>query len=107
MRVLVTGATGFIGRHMCPALRAAGHDVSVAVRRKDFPDMPEAAAFHVVPDIGPKTDWTEALAGAEAVVHLAARAHVTEEPAADSAAEFHRVNAEGTTSLAAAAEKAQ
>ena len=103
MRVLVTGATGFIGRHMCPALLAAGHDVSVAVRRKDFPDMPEAAAFHVVPDIGPKTDWTEALAGAEAVVHLAARAHVTEEPAADSAAEFHRVNAEGTASLAAAA----
>ena len=106
MRVLVTGATGFIGRHMCPALRAAGHDVSVAVRRKDFPDMPEAAAFHVVPDIGPETDWTEAVTGAEAVVHLAARAHVTKETAADPGAEFHRVNAEGTASLAAAAASA-
>ncbi len=103
MRVLVTGATGFIGRHMCPALRAFGHDVSIAIRRKDFPDMPGAAAIHVVTDIGPETAWTEALTGAEAVVHLAARAHVTKEAASDSGAEYQQVNAEGTASLAAAA----
>ena len=106
MRVLVTGATGFIGRHMCPALRAAGHDISIAIRRKGFPDMPEAAVFHVVPDIGPETDWTEALTGTEAVVHLAARAHVMEKTASDPEAKFQRVNAEGTASLAAAAANA-
>lgn len=52
-----------------------------------------------VGDIGPKTDWTEALEGLYAVVHLAARVHVMRETAADSLSEFRRVNVEGTARL--------
>ena len=102
MRVLVTGATGFIGRALCPALAAAGHEVTVAVRNSGNPTIPENTTVHVIPDIGPETDWDQALSGIDAVVHLAARAHVMEGHADDPMGEFNRINAEGTGRLARA-----
>ena len=106
MRVLVTGATGFIGRALCPALVAAGHEVAAAVRNSDHSDISEHATVHVVPDIGPETEWDQALSGIDAVVHLAGRAHVMEGHAGDPMGEFNRINAEGTGRLARAAVKA-
>jgi nucleoside-diphosphate-sugar epimerase len=53
-----------------------------------------------VGDIDAKTDWQAALEGCEVVVHLAARAHVMSETAADPLAVFRRVNTEGTLNLA-------
>lgn len=103
MRVLVTGATGFVGRHLCPALIGAGHEVSAAVRRPDHPGIPNGVRSHVIPDIGPETDWSQALSDVGAVVHLAARAHVMKEKEADPAGEYSRINAEGTAHLAKSA----
>jgi nucleoside-diphosphate-sugar epimerase len=94
--VLVTGATGFIGRVLCNALAAAGRPLRRAVRASD-PGLPDAVA---VGDIGPATDWRAALAGARCVVHLAARAHVMSESAADPLAEYRRANVEATSRLA-------
>ena len=102
-RVLVTGATGFVGRHVCQALIGAGHEVSAAIRRPDHPDIPAGVTCHVVPDIGPETDWMAALSGIDAVVHLAARVHVTDEDLSDPLFEYCRVNADGTARLAKAA----
>jgi nucleoside-diphosphate-sugar epimerase len=45
-RVLVTGGTGFIGRHTLPDLVARGFDVHVAGRSKPAPDFPPDATFH-------------------------------------------------------------
>ena len=98
MKVLVTGATGFVGRALCPALKQVGHEVSAAVRNPNADDIPEGVTVHAINDIGPETDWAEALSGADAVIHLAARAHVMNE----TAAEFNRVNGEGTARLASA-----
>ena len=53
-----------------------------------------------VGDIDGRTDWSRALAGMEAVVHLAARVHVMHERAADPLAEFRKVNVDATLNLA-------
>jgi UDP-glucose 4-epimerase len=94
--VLVTGASGFVGRHLGPAMARAGWFVRNAVRR------PSGATNEVVVgSVGPSTDWRDALAGVDAVVHLAARVHHQHE---EHAVELYRsVNIEGTLRLARAA----
>ena len=99
--VLVTGATGFIGRALVPALTAAGYEVRAAVRQHARPpEIPSAPEMFALGEIGPDTDWEEALKGVAAVVHLAGRTHVVKETAADPLALFRRVNIAGTERLA-------
>jgi nucleoside-diphosphate-sugar epimerase len=95
-RILVTGATGFVGRALVPALQRQ-HEVAAACRRAGGS---EGVAWHAVGEIGPDTAWRDALSGVDAVVHLAA--HVHQDATADPA-DFHRVNAAGTRRLAEAA----
>ncbi len=99
-RVLVTGANGFIGRHLRRTLEERGFNHLGAVRTRGSGDD---ARTCVVGDLGPWTDWSAALRGVNMVVHLAGRAHVLRETAANPDAEFMRVNAEGTAALVAAA----
>jgi nucleoside-diphosphate-sugar epimerase len=104
MRVLVTGANGFVGRSLCPELTARGHEVRAAVRRGG-PRVPGAFEHAPVGDIGPDTSWSEALEGVEAIVHCAARAHVLHD-AAENAALYVTTNAHGTRKLAEDAARA-
>ena len=84
-RVLVTGANGFVGAALLPALRVAGHTVRAALWEPD-PAFPDGV---VVGDIGPDTDWRTALDGIDAVIHLAAaRVHIMRDTAADPSAEI-------------------
>ncbi len=105
MRVLITGATGFVGHALCHTLRDAGMAVTAAVRAEIFPAP--GIEWRTVGEIGPETDWTAALAGADAVVHTAGRAHVMkEQKGADPEALFRRINTEGTLALARQAARA-
>lgn len=87
MRILVTGGSGFVGQHLLPVLRAAGHEVIAPSRAQGA-------------ELGAGTDWQPWLAGVDAVVHLAARVHVMQDTAADPLAAFRAVNVEGTRRLA-------
>ncbi|AIB11345.1 NAD-dependent dehydratase [Azospirillum argentinense] len=102
MRVLVTGATGFVARTVIPLLVARGHSVRAVVRRPDVA-VPQAAETVTIDDIGPATAWGNALQGMDGVVHLAARVHVMRDRESDPLAAFRRVNTAGTRVLAEAA----
>jgi nucleoside-diphosphate-sugar epimerase len=101
-RVLVTGATGFVGRALVRRLLADGRQLRAAVRPSAAALPPEVETA-VVGDIGPGTDWRAALAGVDAVVHLAARAHVVRESSGNAHALYRSVNALGALRLAEAA----
>jgi nucleoside-diphosphate-sugar epimerase len=98
--ILVTGATGFVGRGLIERLRSGGCSVRSALRTGDG-----AADSIAVGDIGPDTDWSRALEGIDTVIHLAGRAHVTARER-DALSHFRKVNAAGTQRLAEQAEKA-
>jgi len=101
MNLLVTGANGFIGRALCKKMLADGWQVRVAVRgATQMTALPSRVEGMQVGDIGPDTDWSKALNGVDAVVHLAARVHVMDDSASDSLVAFRWVNVKGTERLA-------
>ncbi len=102
--VLVTGANGFVGRAVCDYLAHKGHTVSGAARNPKT--VPVVARPRLIGDLGPDTDWMDALFNVDVVVHLAARAHVMSEDPEAAAAAYATVNTEGTLHLAEAAASA-
>ncbi len=96
--VLLTGASGFVGRSLLDRLRRDGYDVRVAARGRRTLD--DGTPVDVDADLGEAFDWRPALAACGTVVHSGGRAHVTRETAANPLVEFRRVNVEGTMRLA-------
>jgi len=105
--VLITGASGFIGRHLCTALKEKGYFVRGAVR-SNVHNVSGADEYVQVGDINESTGWQQALAGVDTVVHLAARVHIKSDShkGRDSHFLFRKVNVLGTEHLARMAAKA-
>ncbi len=104
--IALTGATGFIGRHLLASLSARGYRVRVLLRRPV--EVPEGASGAVVGDLARPINMAAALSGVDAVVHSAGLANV-ESGAMSGAPEddFRASNTEATKRLADAAQRAR
>lgn len=104
MKVLVTGANGFVGNALGAQLLVRGDAVHAAVRSPG--GSIAAGKSFVVGPIGAATDWSAALQQVEVVVHLAARVHVMHETESQSASLYRETNKIGTLKLAQDAARA-
>lgn len=99
-KVLVTGASGFIGSALCSYLIAKGHDVRGTVRK--LPVVPiSGVEYKIVGDLGTDAAWSnELFSGVEIIIHCAARVHVENEYIQNPLKEYRRINTQGTEILA-------
>lgn len=101
MKILVTGAAGFIGRALCERLKTDGHEVFCTVRSAgQAATLPEGVRVLASTGLGPDTGFAEILESIDVVVHLAARVHVLRDEARDPLAAFRAENVETTANLA-------
>lgn len=99
-RVLVTGASGFVGRALVAHLVVHNRATVLALTRQIPPNPVSGAQYLLVGNLTLQAQWQAALAGVNTVVHTAARVHVLNDRTAESLVEFQRVNVEDTLLLA-------
>ena len=104
--VLVTGANGFVGQPLCRELVQQGFAVRAAVRKQQTLQDSEFVKVIEVGDLSQFANWSMLLERCDAVVHLVARTHVTDEFGTSALANYRRTNVDVTRRLAKAATRA-
>jgi nucleoside-diphosphate-sugar epimerase len=102
VKILVTGASGFIGRALLERLRAEPRFELIAAVRRPILRPVVGVRYVLVTELGPNTVWTEAVHGVDVLVHTAARVHVMN-PGSEDDRLFRETNVEGTRQLALSA----
>jgi UDP-N-acetyl-alpha-D-quinovosamine dehydrogenase len=97
MKILVTGATGFIGNKLCQALSMRG-DTVVAVARKQVNIDNNITVINKV--LSKETDWQDYLKDIDVVIHLAGRAHVMKDVSENPYQAYADINIHATKQLA-------
>jgi nucleoside-diphosphate-sugar epimerase len=99
MKILITGATGFLGQNLCSAaldrnysIRATTRSASKPHRHPEIESIPISSIAEPLPET--------ALKGLEVIVHLAARVHVMNDTTSDPLAAHRQINTAATLSLA-------
>jgi nucleoside-diphosphate-sugar epimerase len=93
MRVLVTGASGFLGSHIAEAFGTAGHDVRTLLRKTSSRAFLQFPHEEAIGDVTQADSLPAAVTGVDVVVHAAGLIKARNE------AEFRSVNEHGTTNL--------
>jgi nucleoside-diphosphate-sugar epimerase len=97
-RLLITGATGFVGKAVFEQAMHQGFSVKGAVRIHG--EASGCIESFVVGEINISTDWRNALRNVDVIVHLAARVHVMQDTSTYPLTAFRKVNVDGTLNLA-------
>tara|TARA_B100001093_G_scaffold132296_1_gene124838 strand:- start:1264 stop:2244 length:981 start_codon:yes stop_codon:yes gene_type:complete len=105
-KILVTGASGFIGSFVCKNLLKSGRSVCASVRTNDLIPLKTNIKYFSVGEINNHTNWKEALIDTSCVIHCAGVAHVMNKSNTDEIKNFHLVNVDGVKQLAEQAAKA-
>jgi len=94
MKILVTGASGFIGRRLAGELARRGHQVACLVRRTSVTaPLEDTPVELIIGDLADKPSLERAVAGKDLVFHLAGAVQAVDEPA------FEAANVDGTRNL--------
>lgn len=105
-KLLLTGASGFVGRAVLDRLLEDGRfDTTIAVRR-GLPGLSTLVNVTRMGTIDAESNWNNAVADCAVVIHCAARVHVMSDASADPLADFRKVNVDGTLQLARQAAQA-
>lgn len=105
MKVLVTGATGFVGKSLVAELLMRRFAVT-AVGRDELSPMPDGVIKVSVGDLTEMRDWLPVLKDVAVIIHAAARVHIMDDGAGDPLAEFRKMNTDMTLRLARQAAEA-
>jgi|TARA_B110000902_G_scaffold27376_1_gene29688 nucleoside-diphosphate-sugar epimerase len=97
--ILVTGATGFVGRSVVEQLLNDHYGVRACSRLKNVSNS-TGVELYEIGDMSESIDWHQALQDIDVVIHIAARVHVMDDSVADPLTEFRKVNTAGTLNLA-------
>ena len=100
MKLLLTGATGFVGSRLLQSLIKSELNKIVVTTRRNLPDLPIQCVCFLNEGLSGTANWTAALSGVDIVVHLASRVHVMEDKGLNPLAAFRSVNVAGTVKLA-------
>jgi nucleoside-diphosphate-sugar epimerase len=100
MNLLVTGATGFLGRAILQSAAISVEGQLFGSVRLDSQPVISTATKVVMGELSARTEWSKWLGGVDVVVHTAARAHVLRDGSRNPLTEFRRVNRDGTLKLA-------
>ena len=108
--VLVTGGNGFIGQSVVTQLAGKCHvRASLRSEKATFEHIPADTEFEsvVTGELSDQTDWTQALADVDIVIHLAGRAHITHDTTKSPIDEYRKVNRDASVHLLQQAAKHQ
>ncbi|WP_296126597.1 SDR family oxidoreductase [Pseudomonas sp. Ga0074129] len=100
MRVLLTGASGFVGQGLLERMSVRVDLELIAAVRRPVSGFPECVSSQVVGGLEADTDLRSLLDGVGVVIHSAARVHVMNDTSSDPLTEFRKVNVDGTLNLA-------